>query len=306
MALIELNQYENLIFPNLDILQKTFENILGSFRHLKQLHIEYSGIDDDTKRLDDLNRELNDFVGIRAKESLKMSIDLEHFIKYFKMIKEGDVTVNDLLETLLLLKDIAEKRIDKSEELKTEFGSIRESISTYIAKDFNISQQPKLVKRYQLYKFTIPFLTYFFSPYIPWYQILNNASNNYFYFNLQSILALAALVPCLLDIFNRKNGVIMMNSEEQKKVKKYEEKISINLPVISTHLETLTQFWKQQFNIFEPHIIALKLMDGDANIKLSNNLAAGIIKKCTEEKVHCKKFDQMLRDCVFINYVPIH
>ncbi|CAH1761107.1 8131_t:CDS:1 [Entrophospora sp. SA101] len=306
MALIELNQYENLIFPNLDILQKTFENILGSFRHLKQFHIEYSGIDDDTKQLDDLNRELNDFVGIRAKESLKMSIDLEHFIKYFKMIKEGDVTVNDLLETLLLLKDIAEKRIDKSEELKTEFGSIRESISTYIAKDFSVSQQPKLVKRYQLFKFIIPFLTYFFSPYMPWYQILNNASNNYFYFNLQSILALAASVPCLLDIFNRKNGVIMMNSEEQKKVKKYEEKISINLPVISTHLETLTQFWKQQFNIFESHIIVLKLMDGDANIKLSNNLAAGIIKKCKEEKINCKKFDQMLRDCVFINYVPIH
>nr|CAG8564759.1 10716_t:CDS:1 [Entrophospora candida] len=301
MALFKLNQYEKSIFPNHDILSKPIENILESFRHLKELYIKNFGINNDIKQLDNLNRGFNDFVSARAKESLKMSMDLEDFIKYFKMLTEDNVTVDDLLETVLMIKDVAKKRISKSEELKIEFENIGESISTYITKNLSISQSPKLVLAKPM---SITALIYFPLSYIvQWYQILIDMPGKLFYFGLQSILSFGVFGICFIA-FNRKNGT-MMNNEEQKKLRKYEKKISINLPVILTHLETLIQFWKQQLDIFESHIIALELMDRDANIKLPNNLTAGIIERCTEEKIHCKKCDQRLRDSVFKYYHSI-
>ena len=67
MALIELKQYKNVIFPNLDVLQKSVEDIHEAFRHLKELHRHLKipgGNDDDKQLLDKLNRKFNDLVNI--------------------------------------------------------------------------------------------------------------------------------------------------------------------------------------------------------------------------------------------------
>src|SRR4051812_45339509 len=117
MDLNELKQYENVIFPNIDVLQKTIENIFEYFQHLKGLH---DGIPDNNG-IKQLNRHFSDLVGTRAEESSMMSMDLEEFADYFKMLTKDDVTVNDLLKTLLVLKDVAENRINSSKKLKNEF-----------------------------------------------------------------------------------------------------------------------------------------------------------------------------------------
>src|ERR1043166_6653373 len=123
MDLIDLlNQYETVIFPNLDILQKAIKDILESFQRLREIN--------DDKQLVKLNRKFNDLVDIRAKGTLKMSGDLEEVVGYFKMLTEDNITANDLLETLLVLKDVAEKRIISSKESKKEFVDFRNSILT--------------------------------------------------------------------------------------------------------------------------------------------------------------------------------
>src|SRR6266511_4520765 len=110
MALIELKQYEDVIFPNLNVLQKSVEDIHKAFRHLKELH-KIPGGNDDKQLLDKLNRKFNDLVNIRANESLKMSMDLEDIIEYFRMlINDDEITVDDLLDTLLRLKNVTKER----------------------------------------------------------------------------------------------------------------------------------------------------------------------------------------------------
>ena len=123
MDLIDLlNQYETVIFPNLGILQKAIKDILEYFQRLREIN--------DDKQLVKLNRKFNDLVDIRAKGTLKMSGDLEEVVGYFKMLTEDNITANDLLETLLVLKDVAEKRIISSKESKKEFVDFRNSILT--------------------------------------------------------------------------------------------------------------------------------------------------------------------------------
>ncbi|RHZ61610.1 hypothetical protein Glove_346g112 [Diversispora epigaea] len=131
MALIEeLKQYENVVFPNLDALQKSIKDILEAFRYLKELHIKVSDGSDDIWPLDELNRKFNTLVNMRAKESSKMSMDLEDFIEYFRMLTADNVTVNTLLQILLGLKDVAKIRINSSEKLLKEFGEFRMSIAS--------------------------------------------------------------------------------------------------------------------------------------------------------------------------------
>ncbi|CAI2194740.1 18661_t:CDS:2, partial [Funneliformis geosporum] len=267
MALFELKQYENVIFPNLDILQKT----------VKDIHT--------------FNRTFNDLIDIRAKESLKMSIDLDDFIEYFRMLSEDNVTVDDLLQMLIVLKDMIKNRKSSAEELRKEFEKFKSFILNYVTIDVSQStandddledvsqtlmltdgrQQHSLVQSslnslYQIFLEGIkPSIIY----YTLTYTILPNSQNN-----SSLYLAIAVFAGCY--IYNRKaisrnvkdlikrirpnkfNGksdtILLINKREQNK---YKEKISAKLPVVLTHLEIVKQFWKQQFDIFESHIIAL-------------------------------------------------
>ena len=87
---------------------------------------------------------------------------------------------------------------------------------------------------------------------------------------------------------------MMKDEMVQESFGKYMKKISKKLPVISTHMETLTKFWEQQYSIFESHISTLESMDRNVNIRLSNNLVVGIVEIYTDEKINCKECYQML------------
>jgi len=375
MDLNELKQYENVNFSNFEILQKTIKYILEAFRHLKELHIKNSVDDVDIMQLVELNQEFNDLVNIITKESLKMSMDLEDFIEYFRMLTEGNVTVNELLQTLLVLKDVSNKRIIDYEELKEKFENFKISVS--ILKDIvlNISQSPgscdddddevedaqrkpllqitdgnqPLNLRSALYQILLEFIkptlisvsAYFLLPWIvpeKWYPDDKLKKIEFSSFggdyspkvqsSSQSIVSkcLALVVfsgyyiykhkvisrkvkdlmnvvkrDRFLSIFNRRNDITIMNDEREQKKSKYKENISKKLSVILIHLEILIQFWKQQVDIFESHINALQSMDGNMNLRLSNNSVVGIIKKCIEEKIHCKECSQILSDCILNN-----
>nr|CAG8643356.1 14978_t:CDS:2 [Entrophospora candida] len=65
MASIELNQYKDVIFPNLDVSQKAIVDILEAFRHLKESHIKISSRNDDD--VNKLNSKFNDLVARIAK-----------------------------------------------------------------------------------------------------------------------------------------------------------------------------------------------------------------------------------------------
>nr|CAG8659912.1 4364_t:CDS:2 [Entrophospora candida] len=225
MALIELKQYESAIFPNLDVSQKAIVDILEAFRHLKESHVKISNRNDDD--VNKLNSKFNDLVARIAKGSLKKSMDLKDFTEYFKTLTEDNVASNDLLQTLLVLKDMTKQRISQS--LK---DNIKPSISAS-----NVRQ---------------PFT--------------------------QSYLS-GVNLTCL-------NLVIISG-------------YSI-YDLILTHLETLIQFWKQQYDIFESHINALRSMDGNVNLRLSKHLTAGIIERFTDKEINCKGFHQMLNDGVFL------
>ncbi|CAJ0748442.1 14513_t:CDS:1 [Entrophospora sp. SA101] len=330
MASIELNQYKDVIFPNLDVSQKAIVGILEAFRHLKESHIKISGRNNDVKKLDKSSSKFNDLVVRIAKGSLKKSMDLEDFTEYFKMLTEDNVTSNYLLQTLLVLKDMAKQRISDSEELKNDFEQFKTSIAE------NISQSPKsfgdsdvgLVQRNQLLQITdgsqppnfLNALAQFlpevfmlvFTP-VSTYSLLSWILPEMDF--LKNIIVLVVTFGyCAyyhkrlsrkwnhLTGLNRKNSITIINDErEQKKIRKYEEKISTKLPVILTHLETLIQFWKQQYDIFESHINALRSMDGNVNLSLPKNLTAGIIERCTAEEINCKEFHQMLNDSAFKN-----
>nr|CAG8461562.1 13724_t:CDS:1 [Entrophospora candida] len=283
MASIELNQYKDVIFPNLDVSQKAIVDILEAFRHLKESHIKISGRNNDVKKLDKSSSKFNDLVVRIAKGSLKKSMDLKDFTEYFKMLTEDNVTSNDLLQTLLVLKDMAKQRISDSEELKNDFEQFKTSIAE------NISQSSKsfgdsdveLVQRNQLLQITDGSVTFGYCAY--YHKRISRKWNH-------------------LTGLNRENSITIMNDErEQKKIQKYEEKISTKLPVILTHLETLVQFWKQQYDIFESHINVLRSMDRNVNLSLPKNLTAGIIERCTAEEINCKEFHQMLNDSAFKN-----
>ncbi|CAH1766469.1 14344_t:CDS:1 [Entrophospora sp. SA101] len=369
MASIELNQYKDVMFPNLDVSQKAIVDILEAFRHLKESHIKISGRNNDVKKLDKSSSKFNDLVVRIAKGSLKKSMDLEDFTEYFKMLTEDNVTSNYLLQTLLVLKDMAKQRISDSEELKNDFEQFKTSIAE------NISQSPKsfgdsdveLVQRNHLLQITDgsqpPNFLNALAQFLPDVfmlvftlvstRVLNSFSTDslpiigqslkdnikpsisasnvrqlftqsylssvnlsclnlviisgYSIYNRKSIsrklkyLIIVAKRYHLTGFYKRNNNTIMNDEREQKKIQKYEEKISTKLPVILTHLETLIQFWKQQYGIFESHINALQSMDGNVNLRLSKNLTAGIIERCTAEKINCKEFHQMLNDSVFKN-----
>nr|CAG8461615.1 13728_t:CDS:1 [Entrophospora candida] len=370
MASIELNQYKDVIFPNLDVSQKAIVDILEAFRHLKESHIKISGRNNDVKKLDKSSSKFNDLVVRIAKGSLKKSMDLKDFTEYFKMLTEDNVTSNDLLQTLLVLKDMAKQRISDSEELKNDFEQFEISIAK------NINQSPPkgvddddevAVQRNQLLQITdgsqpqnflnalaqfLPdvfmlvftlvstrVLNSFSTDSLPIIgqslkdntELSISASNvrqlftqsylssvnlsclnlviisGYSIYNRKSIsrklkyLIIVAKRYHLTGFYKRNNNTIMNDEREQKKIQKYEEKISTKLPVILTHLETLIQFWKQQYGIFESHINVLQSMDGNVNLRLSKNLTAGIIERCTAEEINCKEFHQMLNDSVFKN-----
>ncbi|GBB89717.1 hypothetical protein RclHR1_01650024 [Rhizophagus clarus] len=333
MDLIDLlNQYGTVIFPNLGILQKAIKDILESFQHLRK-------INDDDKQLVKLNRKFNELVDVRAKESLKMSGDLERVVGYFKMLTEDDITVSDLLETLLVLKDVAENRIISSKKSEEEFVDFRKSIQL-----INGIQPPNFLSALwqislEVIRPGIPILSTFVLHFIvrkssrlgKTFNLLPEKIGSIFEENAQQFnlsitnhLSSSHLSFCLAFMgfgycfYNRKKEIskkakdlmyaavkgnrlttrknVADNKEERKKS---EEKISTKLQVISTYLETLTQFWTQQFNIYELHINALKSMDGNVNIRLQKNLAAGIIEKCTEEKNNSQECYLMLKDYVY-------
>ncbi|RHZ78267.1 hypothetical protein Glove_166g209 [Diversispora epigaea] len=374
----EFKQYENMIFPNLDALQKAIKDILEAFRYLKELHIKVPDDSDNIRQLAELNRKFNTLVDMRAKESLKMSMDLEDFIEYFRMLTADNVTVDTLLQILLGLKDVVKIRINSSEELKNEFEKIRISMLSYIASqpsgfdddgeedddDDKVAnhaiekQSSKIIIGIQppnfrsiLYQILLEasetmgistfiyFLLRWVEPVKMWQfsidklkKILPNKffslfggnylkagqSSNSSIENLdvsQSSLSIANLlqnnapfwlafvvfsgccfvnreiiyrhyrdIKDLITTFNRKNDTTITDNE-----KKYKRNISTKLPVISTHLEILIQFWKQQFDIFESHINALGSIDGNIIIRLPNRSMDGIIARCTEEKINCNE-----------------
>ncbi|CAG8570357.1 33990_t:CDS:2 [Gigaspora margarita] len=328
MALIEeLKQYEDMIFPNLDAMQKAIRDILENFRYLRELHKVSDG-SDNIRRLDELNCKFNTLVDMRAKESSKMAMDLEDFIEYFRMLTTDNVTVETLLQILLGLKDVVKIRINSSEELKNEFEKFRISMLRYISSqssgfgdDYDGSdvevadhaeekQVSKIIDEIQLPNFRsvsyrifikimgIPIFIYFslrwVEPVKMWQVSIAPFWLAFFVFsgcclvNHKVIYRYYRNIKYLITTFNRKNDTTMDNERKQSK---YKRNISTKLPVILTHLEILIQFWKQQFDIFESHINVLRSVGGNMNLKLSNRSLDGIIARCEKEKINCVERD---------------
>nr|CAG8549110.1 14851_t:CDS:2 [Entrophospora candida] len=306
MASIELNQYKDVIFPNLDVSQKAIVDILEAFRHLKESHIKISGRNNDVKKLDKSSSKFNDLVVRIAKGSLKKSMDLEDFTEYFKMLTEDNVTSNDLLQTLLVLKDMAKQRISDSEELKNDFEQFKTSIAE------NISQSSKsfgdsdveLVQRNQLLQITDgsqpPNFLNALAQFLPEVFML--------VFTLVSTYSLLSWILPEMDFL--KNIIVLVvtfgycayyHKRISRKWNHLTGFYKRNNNTIMNDEKTLVQFWKQQYDIFESHINVLRSMDGNVNLSLPKKLTVGIIERCTAEEINCKEFHQMLNDSAFKN-----
>ncbi|CAJ0895829.1 10930_t:CDS:2, partial [Entrophospora sp. SA101] len=109
MVLIDLEQYEQITFPDLNILQNSVEEVLVAFRCLKELLYR---TDNNNKLLNELSGEFNKLIYERARESLKMSI------------------IDDLLQTLTLLEDMAKNRERDLDKLETNFTDFINSLSS--------------------------------------------------------------------------------------------------------------------------------------------------------------------------------
>src|SRR5690348_2274836 len=128
MSLIDLKQYENVTFPDSNILQKNVEEMLVAFRCLKEVYIRCSATEEDTKQLNYLSSIFDRLIEERAKESLKMSVYLEEILDYLQMLTKEDTSVEDLLKTLAILKDTVKNRIVDSEKLENQFKEFKADI----------------------------------------------------------------------------------------------------------------------------------------------------------------------------------
>nr|CAG8435329.1 12326_t:CDS:2 [Entrophospora candida]CAG8436745.1 3098_t:CDS:2 [Entrophospora candida] len=250
MVLIDLEQYEQITFPDLNILQNSVEEVLVAFRCLK----------DEQQLLNELSGEFNKLIYERARESLKMSI------------------IDDLLQTLTLLEDMAKNRERDLDKLETNFTDFINSLSSTSSRVQEQHDRNHLEYQTEIFQ-----------------KVFNSSLDFIKYNQLKHERLITNKIKKYKKVISIKLPVILLNLKISKQFWK------IQLSILQSHIYILKPLVVDDNNDYNNGIEKKKRI-----LKLSNDFVVdGIIEKWAEEQKSCKECCQILNDSVARNILLV-